>query len=749
MSKRLLALLLACAVLTAAVPVTAGAAEGASVYGSYTTARQGDWVWLYIYASEFENIAALDLQIYYDSGIFTPQDYQTWGLMDGGHVAVNTSQAGVITVSAAFLDGISGSGDLMGIAFSVSSDCEVGEYSFMIMAGDAYDTELNAVTVSSGKGTVEVQERSDSFNIYGWAQDYWNVPGDTVNCVLCVSDASPFVSADFVITYDPELMEFEGVELRDEMKTADAVYAVNANAAGTVRISYASSQPVSAWELLTVKLKAKQVCEDEIWVGLYASNVYREDLTRYGACESGLWFRVQEEEVITDRPDLYYSMETLMVGKQSTMTLYLQSGSGVAAGDFEIGYDPSVLRCANVEAGSGISDDAMLVINENYGEGSIRFSYINLNDTSETDIPLVTITWEPLCSPSDHCLITTNCKGVVDLEWNTVELDHWDSYHCVYEPFNVQEPTCTSWGWTELRCNACGGYWYYDTEPIDHSWDEGYVLQEPTEYSRGTRVYTCTVCGQERYEDIPLLNHTHSYETTVIEPTCTEQGFTIYSCFCGETYFDDYVDALGHDFGGWYVTREATCEENGEQQHDCIVCGAVETDVIPASGHELVWVDGQDATCMEPGWEGYEYCTKCSYSTYAELPATGHEFVWVDAQEPTCTQPGWEGYEYCTKCGESTYAELPAAGHDYAASVTAPTCTEQGYTTHTCAACGDSFVDGYVDSDDAALILKYDVGLIDEDGLDTAMGDVNGDGYVDSDDAALILKYDVGLIEGF
>ena len=60
---------------------------------------------------------------------------------------------------------------------------------------------------------------------------------------------------------------------------------------------------------------------------------------------------------------------------------------------------------------------------------------------------------------------------------------------------------------------------------------------------------------------------------------------------------------------------------------------------------------------------------------------------------------------------------------------------------------GDVNGDGYVDSDDAALILKYDVGLI--DGLDEALGDVNGDGYVDSDDAALILKYDVGLIEGF
>ncbi|MBR2376000.1 MAG: leucine-rich repeat protein [Clostridia bacterium] len=42
---------------------------------------------------------------------------------------------------------------------------------------------------------------------------------------------------------------------------------------------------------------------------------------------------------------------------------------------------------------------------------------------------------------------------------------------------------------------------------------------------------------------------------------------------------------------------------------------------------------------------------------------------------------------------------LTACGHEhsYTTSVTAPTCTEQGYTTYTCS-CGDSYVDDYVDA---------------------------------------------------
>lgn len=45
--------------------------------------------------------------------------------------------------------------------------------------------------------------------------------------------------------------------------------------------------------------------------------------------------------------------------------------------------------------------------------------------------------------------------------------------------------------------------------------------------------------------------------------------------------------------------------------------------------------------------------------------------------------------------------------HSYEAVVTEPTCTEQGYTTHTCD-CGDSYVDGYVD----ALGHDYDDGVV-------------------------------------
>ena len=56
---------------------------------------------------------------------------------------------------------------------------------------------------------------------------------------------------------------------------------------------------------------------------------------------------------------------------------------------------------------------------------------------------------------------------------------------------------------------------------------------------------------------------------------------------------------------------------------------------------------------------------------------------------PTCTEAGYT--TYTCACGD-TYKgdEVAAKGHSYETSVTAPTCTEAGYTTYTCA-CGDTY----------------------------------------------------------
>ena len=86
---------------------------------------------------------------------------------------------------------------------------------------------------------------------------------------------------------------------------------------------------------------------------------------------------------------------------------------------------------------------------------------------------------------------------------------------------------------------------------------------------------------------------------------------------------------------------------------------------------------------------------------------------------PTCTEQGYTtytcscgdsyksdykdalGHDYkngtCTRCGAKDPGATPPHTHDYKSVVTKPTCTQAGYTTYTCS-CGDSYKSDYKDA---------------------------------------------------
>lgn len=78
-----------------------------------------------------------------------------------------------------------------------------------------------------------------------------------------------------------------------------------------------------------------------------------------------------------------------------------------------------------------------------------------------------------------------------------------------------------------------------------------------------------------------------------------------------------------------------------------------------------------------------------------------HEHTYQDTvTPPTCTEDGYTTHA-CTICGESSVdTPIPATGHTYQETVFAPTCTQRGYTADVCQICGDQSVreDSYVDA---------------------------------------------------
>ena len=114
--------------------------------------------------------------------------------------------------------------------------------------------------------------------------------------------------------------------------------------------------------------------------------------------------------------------------------------------------------------------------------------------------------------------------------------------------------------------------------------------------------------------------------------------------------------------------------------------------------HEHIEVidEAKAATCTETGLTEGKHCSACGevIVTQTEIPALGHtKSDWITDKDSTCTVGGTKHKE-CTVCHVTLETEnIPVKSHTYESVVTAPTCTTEGYTTHICSVCGDSYVD--------------------------------------------------------
>ena len=174
----------------------------------------------------------------------------------------------------------------------------------------------------------------------------------------------------------------------------------------------------------------------------------------------------------------------------------------------------------------------------------------------------------------------------------------------------------------------------------------------------GLHYTLCTVCSKRLDCE---------YTEAVVDPTCTSAGYTVHTCTnCNNSYIDTIIEG-GHKWG---------------------------TTVTPP-------------THTEPGYTLYE-CSVCkgSYKTDYTAPV-GHTFDEGTVTTPaSCTAEGV--MTYACSCGATHTVPIPKADHELVDTVTAPTCTELGYTTHSCKHCRYSYTDTPV----GALGHTWDMGIV-------------------------------------
>jgi len=108
-------------------------------------------------------------------------------------------------------------------------------------------------------------------------------------------------------------------------------------------------------------------------------------------------------------------------------------------------------------------------------------------------------------------------------------------------------------------------------------------------------------------------------------------------------------------------------------------------------------------------WLGCQRCGKTLEDLRDELNSAGFKIneKWYELSRKTAHTGGTATCTVkavCDECGDA-YGELGA--HRYDAVVTAPTCTQNGYTKHTCSSCKDSYTDN--ETVKTGHIIKYGV----------------------------------------
>lgn len=303
----------------------------------------------------------------------------------------------------------------------------------------------------------------------------------------------------------------------------------------------------------------------------------------------------------------------------------------------------------------------------------------------------ITTTW-PSCVAGEEQRVCSVCSAT---ESSTLEANGCHRYAGVVTP-----PTNTQQGYTTYTCTICGDSYVGDyTEPIapkSYRWEmQDNALVSVTTGSNTANALTLDsgsvtdgTLNSVRYS---LQNKVRLYHDLpwVIEWRSSGNwdgmlfGSTMDSSVQGLTYLFRYASmhflAFGEYTGTW---------NNYGIIHDIDMTVSHVFRLenrIAADGSNAVYllVDGQEIDVM------HHYYVGGTNKNQTVNWANGKDIVFANIGTSSHPMKGMK----------LDYLQVWENGHvhTYESTVTAPTCTEQGYTTYTCT-CGDSYVDTYVDA---------------------------------------------------
>ena len=318
----------------------------------------------------------------------------------------------------------------------------------------------------------------------------------------------------------------------------------------------------------------------------------------------------------------------------------------------------------------------------------------------------------------------------------------------------VTAPTCTEKGYTTYTCSKCGDSYVADeTAALGHDFGEWAVTKAATCTEAGEETRTCARCGEKQTRAIAALGHDFKdgkctrcgaddpnyvppAEGSYVKANVIEPGMTYVIVADGAYAMTNEEVAGKESYAGFSTTRGAKAVT--------IEDGIITSEVTP----DMLWTFNEaDAAAAYDGLDQYfitdangKYLRRGSmsqsngalvlendttagnirYYTWSFKPYDGEEAtyaMYANSERAYGTDyPGRvggnaSGFDIpgglshrsdgdpfafmndsgCSKITLYVLLGVEPCDHDYVPVVTAPTCTEKGYTTYTCSKCGKSY----------------------------------------------------------
>ena len=646
------------------------AEETISIYAETgESIAQGNTGYCYVYVDNTVDLASLTVAVHYDSQKMSVTGYYnqvSCSIYDA------SNNDGCLMFSYIFdSDGGETKTALFYFYYQINSDAEIGNTGFDVVVEEAYTTTLEVAPYSGSRCSFDITEKKivNTCSVYGTStintsvKETFEIDYSLSNCYIA--------SGSIDVKYDPELFEF--VELTQGNFLNGKVVDVNSSQRGTISLSFLATEYNYYSDLVKVKFRTLKNETTTSQIQLQINDLYNLNLSPFSCSGYTTDVNVTFDSVYAEEaPSVILGASFLESTEQVLVTVLLEEGSRLGAGDFVLNFDTDDLAFVSYE--KGFTPSFFNVNDKNVADGVLKFSVISMTDIVDEQTVLTI-----LFNAKRECVnktsnITISGTGLTDSLTNGILLNFVDTTANIplkHTAINheAKAPTCTEIGWnTYVTCSRCDYTTYQEIPATGHT--ESAVVVEnnlaptctatgsydnvvycatcDTELSRTTIIVdalghdiinheektptctdigwsayvTCSRCGYTTYAETPATGHSHN--AVVTAPTCTEQGYTTHTCHCGDEYTDSYVDALGHD-------------------------------AIPH--------DSKAPTCTEIGWSAYVTCSRCDHTTYAEIPATGHSTTSHEAKKPTCTEIGWNAYVTCDKCDYTTYEELAKTPH--------------------------------------------------------------------------------------